>query len=185
MRADFTHGIDAPPLAFEIRARQQLTQQSGAEQDHAGDQRQSAHQHQRTMFGNDIDAGPELLDECRKLNGCPTGGAKMTSGHRLRARYVIHAVGPVWQGGARRESELLESCYRRALRLAAEHGLKSIAFPCISTGVYRFPKDRAAKIAVDTIMAEIQNMPVIEKVLFVCFAEEEYLIYKKLLKHNP
>ena len=100
-------------------------------------------------------AGPELLAECRTLGGCETGSAKITRGYRLKARHVIHAVGPVWHGGARDEEGLLASCYATALMLAAEHGLTSIAFPAISTGVYRFPPDRAARIAVGTVAAEI------------------------------
>jgi O-acetyl-ADP-ribose deacetylase (regulator of RNase III) len=99
-------------------------------------------------------AGPELLAECRKLGGCETGSAKITRGYRLKARYVIHAVGPVWQGGSADEEALLASCYRSALDLAAAHALTSIAFPAISTGVYRFPADLAARIAVGTVASE-------------------------------
>src|SRR5262249_53878858 len=102
-------------------------------------------------------AGPELLAECRPLNGCQTGSAKITKGYRLKARHVIHAVGPVWQGGKSNEDELLASCYRVALALAAQHGLASIAFPAISTGVYRFPLDRAARIAVRTVVARLSG----------------------------
>ncbi len=102
-------------------------------------------------------AGPELLAECRTLGGCETGGAKITRGYLLRAKHVIHAVGPVWSGGGQREEELLASCYRAALDLAAEHRLASIAFPAISTGVYRFPQDRAARIAVGTVAAEFAS----------------------------
>src|SRR5499427_10006681 len=96
-------------------------------------------------------AGPDLLAECRTLGGCDTGSAKMTRGYRLKARHVIHAVGPVWSGGGKDEEKLLASCYRTSLALAAEHGLGSIAFPAISTGIYRFPADRAARIAVGTV----------------------------------
>jgi O-acetyl-ADP-ribose deacetylase len=117
-------------------------------------------------------AGPELLAECRALAGCATGSAKITRGHRLPAKHVIHAVGPVWNGGGEGEEELLASCYRTALDLAAAHRLISIAFPAISTGIYRFPADRAARIAVGTVAAEIVAAPRgIERVVFCCFAE--------------
>ena len=118
-------------------------------------------------------AGPELLAECRTLDGCETGAAKITRGYRLRAKHVIHAVGPVWRGGGEREEELLASCYRAALDLAAEHRLASIAFPAISTGIYRFPQDRAARIAVGTIAAELASAPRgIDWVVFCCFAAD-------------
>jgi O-acetyl-ADP-ribose deacetylase len=104
-------------------------------------------------------AGPELLAECRTLGGCETGSAKMTRGYRLPAKYVIHAVGPVWSGGGSGEDELLASCYRTALDLTAAHGLTSLAFPAISTGIYRFPPDRAARIAVGTVAAELAARP--------------------------
>ncbi|HZT26902.1 MAG TPA: O-acetyl-ADP-ribose deacetylase [Pseudolabrys sp.] len=118
-------------------------------------------------------AGPELLAECRTLNGCETGSAKITRGYRLKARHVIHAVGPVWSGGGKGEEELLASCYRTALDLAAERRLTSIAFPAISTGVYRFPPDRAARVAVGTVAAEIAAQPRgITRVVFCCFAPE-------------
>jgi O-acetyl-ADP-ribose deacetylase len=117
-------------------------------------------------------AGPELLAECRTLGGCATGAAKITRGYRLPAKHVIHAVGPVWNGGGQGEEELLASCYRTALELAAAHRLASIAFPAISTGVYRFPPDRAARIAVGTVAAEIASAPQgIERVVFCCFAQ--------------
>ena len=118
-------------------------------------------------------AGPELLAECRALGGCTTGSAKMTRGYNLPARHVIHAVGPVWHGGDRSEDDLLASCYRTALTLAAESGLQSIAFPSISTGVYGFPADRAARIAVGTVVAEITAAPRgVIAVRFCCFADQ-------------
>jgi O-acetyl-ADP-ribose deacetylase len=116
-------------------------------------------------------AGPDLLAECRTLGGCETGSAKITLGYRLPARHVIHAVGPVWNGGAGHEDELLASCYRTALDLAARHRLNSLAFPAISTGVYRFPADRAARIAVATVAAELAGSPRgIGRVVFCCFS---------------
>jgi len=116
-------------------------------------------------------AGPELLAECRTLGGCDTGAAKITRGYRLPARHVIHAVGPVWNGGSGREEDLLASCYRTALDLAAANRLASIAFPAISTGVYRFPPDQAARIAVGTVAAELAAAPRgIARVVFCCFA---------------
>jgi O-acetyl-ADP-ribose deacetylase (regulator of RNase III) len=116
-------------------------------------------------------AGPELLAECETLGGCATGAAKITRGYRLRAKHVIHAVGPVWNGGGQREEELLASCYRTALDLAAAHRLTSIAFPAISTGVYRFPPDHAARVAVGTVAAELSASPRgIARVVFCCFA---------------
>jgi O-acetyl-ADP-ribose deacetylase (regulator of RNase III) len=118
-------------------------------------------------------AGPELLAACRTLGGCETGSAKITDGYRLPARYVIHAVGPVWRGGGEGEDELLASCYRTALGLAAAHRLASIAFPAISTGVYRFPPDRAARIAVGTVAAELAGAPRgIRGVVFCCFSRD-------------
>src|SRR5437016_3639803 len=116
-------------------------------------------------------AGPELLAECRTLGGCDTGSAKITRGYRLKAKHVIHAVGPVWGGGGKGEDDLLASCYRTALALAAAQGLSSIAFPAISTGIYRFPPERAARIAVGTVVAEIANDPRdIKRVVFCCFS---------------
>jgi O-acetyl-ADP-ribose deacetylase (regulator of RNase III) len=115
-------------------------------------------------------AGPELLAECRTLGGCETGAAKITRGYRLPATYVIHAVGPVWNGGGEGEDDLLASCYRGALDLAAAHRVGSIAFPAISTGVYRFPPERAARIAVGTVASELAAAPRgIERVVFCCF----------------
>jgi O-acetyl-ADP-ribose deacetylase len=118
-------------------------------------------------------AGPELLAECRTLGGAETGDAKITRGYRLKARHVIHAVGPVWSGGNAGEDDLLASCYRRALALAAEHRLASIAFPAISAGVYRFPPDRAARIAVGTEVSELAARPSsVRHVVFCCFSPD-------------
>jgi O-acetyl-ADP-ribose deacetylase (regulator of RNase III) len=117
-------------------------------------------------------AGPELLAECRSLGGCDTGSAKITRGYRLPARHVIHAVGPVWQGGGSNEDDLLASCYRTALDLAAAHCLASVAFPAISTGIYAFPADRAARIAVGTVASQLSAAPrSIGRVVFCCFSE--------------
>jgi O-acetyl-ADP-ribose deacetylase (regulator of RNase III) len=118
-------------------------------------------------------AGPELLGECRTLGGCDTGSAKITKGYRLPARHVIHAVGPVWHGGKADEEMLLASCYRTVLEIARDHGLASIAFPAISTGVYAFPADRAALIAVGTIVSEIAaDAGALKRVVFCCFSEQ-------------
>ena len=118
-------------------------------------------------------AGPELLAECRTLGGCDTGSAKMTSGYRLKARHVIHAVGPVWGGGDKDEEALLAGCYRTALDLAADRKLASVAYPAISTGIYRFPADLAARVAVGTVVAEIAARPRgLTRVVFCCFAPE-------------
>jgi O-acetyl-ADP-ribose deacetylase len=118
-------------------------------------------------------AGPQLKAECETLGGCDTGDARITAGYRLKAKHVIHAVGPVWNGGRKREDDLLASCYRTALALAAEKRLTSIAFPAISTGIYRFPADLAARIAVGTVVAEVANSPRgIKRVVFCCFGED-------------
>lgn len=129
-------------------------------------------------------AGPELLAECRTLGGCPTGQARLTRGYRLPARYVIHTVGPVWKGGNHGEKELLSSCYLESLQLADRHGLRSIAFPNISTGVYGFPKEPAARIAILTVREFLEARPEME-VSFFCFDAENYAIYKSLLKEQP
>jgi O-acetyl-ADP-ribose deacetylase (regulator of RNase III) len=126
-------------------------------------------------------AGPELLAECRGLNGCPTGQAKMTKGYRLPAKHVIHTVGPVWHGGGSGEPELLAGCYRNSLELAAKNGLKTVAFPCISTGVYGYPFEPAALIAISTTREMCAKQPVIERVRFVCFSGHDFSIYKELL----
>jgi O-acetyl-ADP-ribose deacetylase (regulator of RNase III) len=125
-------------------------------------------------------AGPELLEACRKLHGCATGDAKATPGFRLPARWVFHAVGPVWSGGHHNEDALLAGCYRRCLELAAEHKAKSIAFPAISTGVYGFPQERAARIAVDTVRVHVDASGV-EVVNFVCFDGGTLGIYEEVL----
>jgi len=122
-------------------------------------------------------AGPELFDECYLLGGCPTGEARITKGHRLAAKHVIHTVGPVWTGGERGEVELLANCYKSVFRIAHEHGIRTLAFPAISCGVYRFPVDRAVKIAVGETVAELIGSDAIEKVIFACFGDEIYKAY--------
>jgi O-acetyl-ADP-ribose deacetylase (regulator of RNase III) len=124
-------------------------------------------------------AGPELLLECRTLNGCKAGDAKLTKGYRLPARYVIHTVGPVWQGGDKGEAELLASCYRRSLELAAAKDCRTVAFPAISTGVYRYPRDEAARIAVGTVSAFIGQNALPETVIFCCFDQETAELYRQ------
>ncbi len=126
-------------------------------------------------------AGPELLTECRTLNGCKVGDAKLTKGYRLPARYVIHTVGPVWQGGGKGEAELLASCYRRSLELAAAEDCRTVAFPAISTGVYRYPKDQATQIAVDTVSAFVGQNAVPETVIFCCFDQQTAELYQQAL----
>lgn len=126
-------------------------------------------------------AGPDLLDECKKLNGCATGNAKITGGYRLKAKHIIHTVGPVWGGGHRDEHELLASCYQNSLTLAKEHKIKTIAFPGISTGVYGFPKDQAAMIAINETRRFLKKNDYPEKVIFVTFCNDSYEMYRKLL----
>lgn len=126
-------------------------------------------------------AGPELLAECRTLNGCRTGEAKITKGYKLPASYVIHTPGPVWHGGSKNEPQLLASCYRSCLTLAVENGCKTVAFPSISTGVYHFPLDKASKIAIDTIADFLKQHPEIERVRMVCFDEKTKAHYDKAI----
>lgn len=131
--------------------------------------------------------GPDILEECRQIRarqgGCPTGEAVITTAGRLPAKYVIHTVGPIWDGGQKGEPGLLASCYRNSLKLAQEHGVESIAFPNISTGVYGYPKDKAAKVAVETVKAFLQEQATsIKQVVFVCFDEENFELYKGLLQ---
>lgn len=126
-------------------------------------------------------AGSDLLEECRGLRGCATGEAKLTAGYRLKARHVIHTVGPVWRGGGQQERALLAACYRHSLQLAQAHGLTSVAFPCISTGVYRFPPDEAARIAVVTVRETLLECPAIQQVIFCCYQAEDLQRYQALL----
>jgi O-acetyl-ADP-ribose deacetylase (regulator of RNase III) len=127
-------------------------------------------------------AGSELLAECKTLNGCNTGDAKITKGYLLPAKYVIHTVGPVWRGGNKNEAELLAGCYLRSLELAREYHCSTIAFPNISTGIYGYPKQEAAEITLRTVKNFLRKNKIPEKVYFTCFDEENYLIYEHLLK---
>jgi O-acetyl-ADP-ribose deacetylase (regulator of RNase III) len=126
-------------------------------------------------------AGPKLLEECRTLNGCPTGEAKITKGYNLPAKYVIHTAGPVWNGGKYNEENLLADCYKNSLSIAVENNIKTIAFPAISTGVYHFPLEQAAKIAIRKTKIVLEKDKSIEKVIFVCFDENTYRVYKECL----
>jgi O-acetyl-ADP-ribose deacetylase len=127
-------------------------------------------------------AGPELLHECCGLGGCRTGDARITKGYRLPARHVIHTVGPVWRGGSNGEPELLASCYRRSVELAAQHEISSLAFPCISTGVYGYPVELAAKVAVATVRSSLAEFTGIVEVIFCCFSEADLVVYERVLK---
>ncbi|MBR1247116.1 O-acetyl-ADP-ribose deacetylase [Bradyrhizobium sp. AUGA SZCCT0169] len=126
-------------------------------------------------------AGPELLAECRTLNGCATGDAKITRGYRLKAQHVIHTVGPVWNGGNLGEDDLLASCYRRSIELCRKHDLASVAFPAISTGIYRFPAERAAGIAVATVVDALATAPEMTSVIFCCFSEDSARLHESAL----
>src|SRR2546428_7495152 len=129
-------------------------------------------------------AGPELLEECRSIGGCPTGEARITRGYRLPARYVIHTVGPVWRGGKRGEPELLAACYRNSLQLALEHGISSIAFPAISCGAYGYPVERAAEIAVGETRRFLLTAHGIERVIFACFGDDVTSAYRRALERS-
>jgi O-acetyl-ADP-ribose deacetylase (regulator of RNase III) len=126
-------------------------------------------------------AGPELLEECIRIGGCPTGEARITKGYRLPAKYVIHTVGPIWAGGDRNEPHLLASCYRNSLRLAVDHGVTTIAFPAISCGVYGYPVEPATQIAVQETTAFLKGNPSIERVTFACFGDDVFRAYQKAL----
>ena len=144
----------------------------------------------RLLGGGGVDgaihraAGPELVKECAALGGCETGQAKITKGYNLHAKHVIHTVGPVWHGGDRDEDELLTDCYRNSLALAVRHGLKTIAFPAISTGVYGFPAQRACMIAVGSVAQFLSQEPSIQKVIFVCFDAATYELYRRELEER-
>jgi O-acetyl-ADP-ribose deacetylase (regulator of RNase III) len=129
-------------------------------------------------------AGPALLEECRTLNGCATGEAKITQGYNLAVQYVIHTVGPVWHGGSDGEDDLLASCYKKSFELAREYDLHRIAFPAISTGVYGFPKKRAARIAIRQTLKELAENKELARVLFVCFNNETKVAYVEALRQN-
>jgi O-acetyl-ADP-ribose deacetylase len=129
-------------------------------------------------------AGAQLLEACRELGGCRTGDAKLTPGFALSARYVIHAVGPVWNGGGRGEGELLASCYRRSLEIAAAHAVRSIAFPSISTGIYRFPIEAAASIAISTVRSVLHESSPVREVIFCCFSSTDLAVYRRLLRSS-
>jgi len=154
---------------------------------------------ERLLGGGGVDgaihraAGPQLLEECRTLGGCPTGEARITKGYRLPARFVIHTVGPVWQGarrggyaeaGEKGEPELLASCYRSSLRLAVDNGVKTVAFPSISTGVYGFPIELAAPIAIGTVQEFLAGESSLEEVRFVCFSSDDYVVYRQELQRR-
>ncbi|MCM8596676.1 O-acetyl-ADP-ribose deacetylase [Accumulibacter sp.] len=126
-------------------------------------------------------AGPELLRECRLLGGCPTGGARLTKGYRLPARYVIHAVGPVWRGGGSGEAELLAACYRNSIALAEAHGVSTLAFPGISTGIFGYPVEEAARVAISAVRSATADSQTLREVIFCCFSAGDLRVYETLL----
>ena len=129
-------------------------------------------------------AGPKLLEECKTLNGCKTGEAKITEGYKLPAKFVIHTVGPIWTGGNKNENELLANCYLNSLKLAVDNKIKTIAFPAISTGIYGFPLERATKIAILEVKKFLSKNGLIQKVIFVCFDDNTFNLYKKILSQK-
>lgn len=129
-------------------------------------------------------AGPQLLAECSTIGGCPTGEARITKGYDLKAKHVIHTVGPVWQGGQNNESILLANCYLNSLKLAVEHRCSSVAFPNISTGIYGFPKEEAAEIAISEVKLFMGSNNLIKQVIFCCYDNENYLIYNNILQNS-
>lgn len=129
-------------------------------------------------------AGPELLNECRLLGGCQTGDAKITKGYNLPARFIIHAVGPVWRGGQNGEPDLLASCYRRSLELAAENGIARLAFPSISTGIYGYPIEQAANVAISTVRESLRDCTTIREVVFCCFSPGDLAVYEEQLRRT-
>lgn len=130
-------------------------------------------------------AGPDLLQECRSLGGCPPGEVRLTSGYYLPAQYVLHTVGPIWRGGTSHEDQTLCSCYRNCLEMAANRGMRSLAFPCISTGIYGFPPERAAILALKTVLDFLESSSLPEKVIFSCFSLADATHYRKLLAPHP
>lgn len=129
-------------------------------------------------------AGPELVHECRLLGGCKTGDAKLTKGYRLQAKHIIHTVGPVWRGGGNGEPELLASCYRRSIELARAAGAVSLAFPSISTGIYGYPIELAARVAVNTVLSALQDSPEVQDVVFCCFSANDLAVYEGALNES-
>jgi O-acetyl-ADP-ribose deacetylase len=129
-------------------------------------------------------AGPDLVHECRLLNGCKTGDAKSTKGYRLKAKYIIHTVGPVWRGGLNGEPDILAACYRKCVEIAAQKDVSTIAFPSISTGIYGYPVELAAAIAVNTVKSTVQNYPQIQEVIFCCFSDSDLAIYERLINQT-